>query len=92
MTHTCTICKEKIIETKEKWVRLTDFHKKQQTGEVFYHLECWRDRFKLSNSIRKQKMYKQAMESIGTLLQTAKNMNSDEGNEDGNVYELKQNR
>ncbi len=64
MTHTCVICKEKIIEQKDKWVRLTDYDKKQITGEVFYHLECWRDRFKISNSARKQKMYGQVMDSI----------------------------
>lgn len=68
MTHTCIVCKQKIIEAKEKWVRLTDFYKKQQTGEVFYHLECWRDRFIISNSIRKQKMYKQGMQSLGNMM------------------------
>lgn len=64
MTKTCIICKQKIIEAKERWVRLTDFHKKAQVGEQFYHLECWRDRFVISNSLRKQKMYKQAFGSL----------------------------
>ncbi len=68
MTKTCIICKQPIIEAKERWVRLTDFHKKAQVGEQFYHLECWRDRFIISNSLRKQKMYKQAMESVRKML------------------------
>ncbi len=68
MTKICVICKEKIIEKKEKWVRLTDFYKKQQTGEQFYHLECWRDRFIISNSIRKQKMYNQTKEAFGKIM------------------------
>ena len=73
MTHTCVICKQKIIVEKEKWVHLIDYDKKQQIGETFYHLECWRGRFKIDNSIRKQKMYKQvqnSMGNIGKMLQT----------------------
>ena len=76
MTKTCIICKEKIIEKKERWVRLSDFNKGKQTGEVFYHLECWRDRFRISNSLRKQKMYKQAQDAIGKIV---KNLNLPEG-------------
>jgi len=68
MTKICIICKQKIIEKKERWVRLTDFNRGQQVGEQFYHLECWRDRFKISNSARKQKMYKDAQKSIGGIL------------------------
>ena len=60
----CVICEEKIIEKKEKWVRLTDFDRGAITGETFYHLECWRDRFRISNSQRKQKMYRQTVEAI----------------------------
>ena len=69
MTKQCVICKKKIIDEKEKWVRLTDYHKKRQTGETFYHLECWRDRFVISNSIRKQEMYKKAKHSLGKIMQ-----------------------
>ncbi len=75
MTKECIICKMKIIDTKEKWVRLTDFDKKAQTGEVFYHLECWRDRFNISNSMRKQKMYKQAREAMGNIGKALKMIN-----------------
>lgn len=64
----CIICKDKIMEKKERWVRLTDFNKGKQTGEVFYHLDCWRDRFKISNTERKKKMYKQSQQAIGNIL------------------------
>ncbi len=69
MTKKCVICKEKIIEKKERWVRLTDFNRGEQGREEFYHLECWTDRFNISNSIRKQKMYGQAENAIGEIMQ-----------------------
>ncbi len=69
MTKQCIICKEKIIEKKERWVRLTDFNRGAEVGENFYHLECWRDRFNISNSARKQKMYKQTQEAIGGIME-----------------------
>ena len=69
MTKQCVICKKKIIDEKEKWVRLTDYHKRRQTGETFYHLECWTDRWRISNSIRKQEMYKKAQHSLGKIMQ-----------------------
>ncbi len=82
MTKICVICKQKIIEKKERWVRLTDFDRSKQVGETFYHLECWRDRFKISNSMRKQKMYLQAQKAIGQIVK-AVNPNSEE------VYEIR---
>ncbi len=63
----CIICKKKIIEKKERWVRLTDFNKGKIEGEQFYHLECWKDRFKISNSLRKQEMYKQTSDAINKI-------------------------
>lgn len=68
----CVICKEKIIEKKERWVVLTDFNRGQQMGECPYHLECWRDRFNISNSARKQKMYAQGREAISGILEKFK--------------------
>jgi len=64
------ICKQKIIEKKERWVRLTDFNRGEQVGEQFYHLECWRDRFLISNSARKQKMYKDTQKAVGKILKS----------------------
>lgn len=64
----CVICNRKIIEKKERWVRLTDFHKGKTIGEQFYHLECWRDRFRISNSKRKQEMYQQTQKAIGKII------------------------
>ena len=67
MKHDCIICKQRIIDKKEKWVRLTDFDKGIQGKSVYYHLECWRDRFVISNSIRKQKMYSQTMKAVKSI-------------------------
>ena len=64
----CIICQEKIIEKKERWVRLTDFNRGKEVGQQYYHLECWRDRFRISNSERKKKMYKDVQKSIGGIL------------------------
>lgn len=68
MSKICIICIQKIIEKKERWVRLTDFNKGQEVGHQYYHLECWRDRFNISNSARKKKMYNDVQKSIGTIL------------------------
>jgi len=61
---TCVICKEKIIEEKERYVKLTDFDCGEEVGEAFYHLECWRERFKITNSERKKKMYSDTIKLI----------------------------
>jgi hypothetical protein len=53
----CVICKREIIEDKEKWVRLTDFNKGEEGTSIYYHLECWRERFRITNSERKKEMY-----------------------------------
>ena len=72
MIKTCVICKEPILEDREKWVRLTDFDCGIQVGETYYHYECWHERFKITNSERKKKMYSQAM---GMLKNINDNMN-----------------
>ncbi len=77
MTKQCIICKEKIIEKKERWVRLTDFNRGAEIGNTYYHLECWRDRFRISNSERKQKMYKQTQKAIGKIVGGLLNKNPD---------------
>jgi len=64
---TCVICKQKILEKKEKWCRLTDFDCELQVGEVYYHLECWKERFKITNSERKKEMYQQAAKAISNI-------------------------
>lgn len=66
----CIICKRTIVQKKERWVRLTDFNRGKIDGEQFYHLECWRDRFKISNSKRKQDMYEQAFSAIKNITGT----------------------
>lgn len=68
MMKTCVICKEPIDEKKDRWVRLTDFNKGKQAGEVFYHLSCWKDRFIISNTERKKRMYQQSQKAIGKII------------------------
>lgn len=85
MSKICIICKQKIIEKKERWVRLTDFNKGQEVGQQYYHLECWRDRFNISNSERKKKMYSQAQKSIGNILSSL-------GIDQTKHYEISENR
>ena len=63
----CVICKEIILEDKEKWVRLTDFDCGKQTGEVFNHLQCWKERFQITNSERKKVMYSQVSKGLGNI-------------------------
>ena len=86
MTHTCIICKKNINESKEKWVHLIDYDRKQITGEQFYHLECWKNRFKIDNSARKQKMMKQAMSSIGGMLKNLQQMQKNMPEEEKKEY------
>lgn len=86
MTHVCIICKERIVVEKERWVRLTDFDKKQLVKEVFYHLECWRNRFRIDNSIRKQKMYKQTQDALGNIGKMIQQINPNQNHKQ--VYEI----
>lgn len=60
----CVICKEEIKQDVEEWVRLTDFSGKIQTSEVYNHKECWKERFQITNSARKRRMYKEGMNAI----------------------------
>lgn len=53
----CVICKKEILTDIERWVRLTDFEGKIKAGEVSYHLDCWKERFKIDTSERKKEMY-----------------------------------
>ena len=70
---TCVICKERILEDRERWVQLIDFDCGIQGGEVYYHLECWRERFKITNSERKKRMIQKTMQSIKSILNNSKN-------------------
>jgi len=63
----CVICKQPILEDREKWVRLTDFDCGIQVGEVFYHYECWHERFMITNSERKKQMYAQTMSTLKSI-------------------------
>ena len=66
----CVICKEAIMEDYDDYVRLTDFKYGIENGEIFYHLECLRERFQITNSARKNKMYSQFSKSAKSILDT----------------------
>ncbi len=44
----CVICWKKIDFNKDKYVRMTDFTGRKQDGEVFHHLDCWMNKFKIT--------------------------------------------
>lgn len=67
MTKQCVICNQPIIENKERWVRLTDFDCGKQVGEVYNHLECWMERFQITNSERKKIMYSKVAMAINNI-------------------------
>lgn len=60
----CVICNQQILEDRERWVRLTDFDCGIEIGEVYNHLECWKERFQITNSERKKQMYSKVMKTI----------------------------
>ena len=68
----CLICKKKIIETKDKWVNLRDYNRGRFESECFYHLDCWKNRF----VITQEKIQQQAnewMNKIGITVKHLKN-------------------
>ncbi len=78
----CIICNRKIKERKEKWVRLTDFDGKKQIGETYYHLICWKDRFKKTQERiqqETQKMLKPAFGMLGKVMKMIKQNEDDSG-------------
>jgi len=68
----CLICEKKINEKKDKYVNLRDYNKGKFESECFYHLDCWKNRF----SITQEKMQQQAVEwmsNIGIVVNNLKN-------------------
>lgn len=52
----CVICDKKINKAKDKYVNLRDYHGNKFESECFYHLDCWKNRF----VITQEKIQKQA--------------------------------
>ena len=63
----CIICKEEINKKNERYVKLTDYDCGTKTGEVYYHLQCWKTRFQITNDERKKRMMKGVMQSVGKM-------------------------
>lgn len=74
----CVICEKQINEKKDRWVNLRDFNKGKFESECFYHLDCWKNRF----VITQEKIQAQAdkwMKELGVIAKTIKN-NAEEKN------------
>lgn len=44
----CIICHKDIDFNKKKYVKLTDFEGRKEISYCFYHLECWLNRFQVT--------------------------------------------
>ena len=67
----CVICNKKIGKM-ERYVNLKDFNKGKQESQCFYHLDCWKNRF----LITQEKMNQQAnewMNKLGVTINNIKN-------------------
>ena len=67
----CVICDRKINFNSDKYVKLTDFTGKKQIAHCFYHLDCWMNRF----TITQEKIQNQAdkwMEGLKSTLKEVK--------------------
>jgi len=67
----CLMCKNPIDDKQGKWVNVRDYSGKKLDSQVFFHLNCWKDRYKLGRDQMENtlgKIMKQAgdmMEGIG---------------------------
>lgn len=43
----CVVCGNQISFSKERYVKLTDYNGKRKESQCFYHLQCWKDQFKI---------------------------------------------
>lgn len=75
----CVICKKEIEEKFDRWVMLTDFNKGRIVGDCHYHLECWKDRFNISNSEKKKEMYAKTFKSLKNIVEKLSGRFSDGG-------------
>lgn len=73
----CVIC-NKQIGKRERYVNLRDYNKGKLESECFYHLDCWKERF----SITQEKIQQQANEWMKQLGVIAKNVIKQGGEKD----------
>ena len=71
----CVICDKKINEKKDRWVNLRDINKGKFESECFYHLDCWKNRF----VITQEKIQEQANEWMNKLGVTITKMKKEMG-------------
>jgi hypothetical protein len=63
----CVICHTKINVNKEKYVKLTDYDGKKYVSECIYHLNCWLNRFSVTQDSM-NKMANQWLDKISTMM------------------------
>jgi hypothetical protein len=56
--NNCVICDNKINRAKDRYVNLRDYNLGKFESECFYHLDCWKNRF----VITQEKIQQQADE------------------------------
>lgn len=71
----CIICKEKINFKKDRYVNIKDFNGKICTDECFYHLDCWRNRFKLEQKIAMEEFVKPMLNQLQNKILTSQMQN-----------------
>lgn len=75
----CVICHKEIDKKKEKYVELKDWDKGKFVSHCFYHLDCWKNRF----SITQEVIQKQANEWLDKISNLSNGALGDK------IYELK---
>lgn len=59
----CVICHRNINVNKEKYVKLIDMEGKKELSYVIYHLDCWQNRF----SVTQENIQKMANQWLGKI-------------------------
>lgn len=54
----CIVCHKKINTKDEMYVKQTDFDCEKEGASVYFHVMCWKNRFKVTNLQKKQDLLK----------------------------------
>ena len=66
----CRLCNEYIDEETERWVLIVDYlEKNRECGVGYYHLLCWKNRWKEREKLLYNKMKQEIVDTSTKLLQ-----------------------
>ena len=65
----CVICHAKINFNKDRYINLRDYIGKEMTDECFYHLECWKDKFRIQQQKAIEEFVKPMMNTLKNNMQ-----------------------